>query len=150
MTPMPANKINFFLEETNYRISKKGLLRLWLSKAVSMENKRVGELNIIICNDEYLHKMNIDFLQHDTLTDIITFDNSDEDLISGDIFISIDRVKENAAIFSITIKEELNRVIIHGVLHLCGYGDKTEVEKEIMTSKENFYLAQRPYKLISY
>jgi rRNA maturation RNase YbeY len=144
---MPKNEIFFFLEETNYRIRNKSLLRNWLINSISAENKRVGELNIILCSDRYLHKINVDFLQHDTFTDIITFDNSEEDIITGDIFISINRVKENAKIFSVTIKEELHRVIIHGVLHLCGYGDKTGLEKRLMTSKENYYLAERPVKL---
>lgn len=147
MKSMSPNNIHFFLEVTNYRILNKNLIRVWLSEAISQENKRVGELNIILCNDDYLYKMNVDFLQHDAFTDIITFDYSDEDIISGDLFISINRIKENAKRFSITTKEELHRVIIHGVLHLCGYGDKKKSEKEKMTTKENHYLAQRPYKL---
>jgi len=106
-------------------------------------------LNIILCNDEYLHKLNLSFLNHDTLTDIITFDYTESDIISGDIFISISRIKENANKYSLAIKEELHRVTIHGILHLCGYGDKTKREKEIMTSKENEYLAERPYKLMN-
>jgi len=145
---MPQNKIHFFLEGINYRIDNKGLIRQWLTKSISTENKRVGEINIILCEDDYLHKMNLGFLDHDTLTDIITFDNSSEGVISGDVFISITRVKENANTYSETIKEELHRVTIHGILHLCGYGDKTETEKELMTSMENYYLAERPYKLM--
>ena len=144
---MSPNKIHFFLEGTDYRILNKNLVRVWLSKAIYQENKRVGELNIILCSDDYLYEMNVDFLQHDAFTDIITFDYSDEDIVSGDLFISINRIKENAKKFSITIKEELHRVIIHGVLHLCGHGDKKTSEKEKMTSKENYYLAEMPYKL---
>jgi len=145
---MPQKKIHFFLEEIKYRIRNKGLLREWILNTIASENKGVGELNIILCNDNYLHKMNLEYLNHDTLTDIITFEYSEGDTISGELFISIARVEENAKMFSKTLIEELHRVIIHGVLHLCGYGDKTNSEKKIMTSKENVYLAERADKLI--
>jgi len=111
------------------------------------EGKRVGELNVILCSDEYLYKLNVEYLSHDTLTDIITFDYSESNIISGDLFISINRIRENAKAYSIKIIEELHRVMVHGVLHLCGYGDKTKEERKTMRVKENFYLAQRPLKL---
>jgi rRNA maturation RNase YbeY len=145
---MSQNKISFFVEEITFRIRNKKLLRNWLSNSIASENKRVGELNIILCHDDYLYKMNLEYLNHDTLTDIITFDYSETNTISGELFISITRVKVNAKIYSKTIVDELHRVIIHGILHLCGFGDKTIPEKEIMTTKENFYLSQRPDKLV--
>jgi len=97
-------------------------------------------LNYIFCSDTYLHKINLEYLKHDTLTDIITFDYSEKKQISGDIFISIDRIKENALKFNQSTDIELNRVLIHGVLHLLGYKDKTPKEKETMRAKEDFYL----------
>jgi len=97
-------------------------------------------LNYIFCSDTYLHKINLEYLKHDTLTDIITFDYSEKKQISGDIFISIDRIKENAPKFNQSTDIELNRVLIHGVLHLLGYKDKTPKEKETMRAKEDFYL----------
>lgn len=144
---MSQNKIFFFLEECDYRIKNKGLLRDWVLNSIDAENKRVGELNIILCNDDFLHKMNLEYLNHDTLTDIITFDYTEGDIISGELFISFTRIQENAKLFSITQVDELHRVIIHGVMHLSGYGDKTDSEKKIMTSKENTYLAERADKL---
>lgn len=142
-----SNKINFFLEETTFPIKKKGLLRRWISESISLEGFVSGNINVILCSDEYLHKMNIEYLNHDTFTDIITFDYSENKIISGDLFISIDRIKENASIFSKKVIDELHRVIIHGVLHLCKFGDKTKLEKEVMTQKENAYLLLRPDKL---
>ncbi len=123
-------------------------MREWIFKSIFSEDKRVGKLNIILCNDVFLHRMNLEYLNHDTFTDIITFDYTEGDTISGELFISIPRIKENAKKYSKTLFEELHRVIIHGILHLCGYGDQTELEKEIMSSKENIYLAERPGKLI--
>jgi rRNA maturation RNase YbeY len=144
---MARDKIHFFNEQTNYRIGNKNLIRKWLEDVISNENFRVGELNIILCNDAYLYEMNVEYLKHDTFTDIITFDYTESNVVSGDLFISISRIRENAVDFAIRIREELHRVIVHGVLHLCTYGDKTKEEKNKMTSKENFYLARRPLKL---
>ena len=104
------------------------------------ENKKEGELSFVFCSDEYLLKMNIDYLKHDFYTDVITFDYSEGDIISGDVFISIDRIKENAEKYNVTFENELQRVMIHGVLHLVGYKDKTEEELKQMREKESQYL----------
>ncbi|WPO38801.1 rRNA maturation RNase YbeY [Flammeovirgaceae bacterium SG7u.111] len=110
----------------------------WINKVSEQHNHQIEELNYIFCSDDYLLKINIDYLSHDTLTDIITFDNSEtEGKIIGDIFISIDRVTENAGTFQNTFETELARVMIHGVLHLLGFKDKTKTEAQLMTEKEN-------------
>ncbi len=104
------------------------------------EQKIKGDITFVFCSDDYLLKLNKDYLQHDYFTDIITFDYCEKNIISGDIFISIDRIKENARQYNVTFENELQRVMIHGVLHLVGYKDKSEEEKKIMREKENFYL----------
>lgn len=136
--------IHFFTEETNYTLKKKSLLKDWINQTILKEGYQLQELNFIFCSDDYLLKINQQYLNHDTYTDIITFDNSNsEKQICGDIFISIDRIKENARIFNVKITDELHRVMIHGTLHLLGYPDKKKHEKALMTEKEDFYLAQR-------
>lgn len=114
----------------------------WLEKAILNEGYEIGDINLIFCDDEYLLGLNQQYLQHDYYTDIITFDYTERKLVSGDLFISIDRVNDNAAQIGVTPKLELARVMVHGVLHLCGYKDKNPGEKEVMTNKENFYLQQ--------
>lgn len=137
---MPA-KIYFFEEEIDFKIKNKKNIRSWIQQTILAENYILKEINFIFCSDAYLLKINQDYLQHDTYTDIITFDNSEtEKEIIGDIFISIERVSENAQIYGITMMQELNRIIIHGTLHLLGYKDKTAKDKKLMTDKENFYL----------
>lgn len=117
----------------------------WLEKIPAQEGKKLLGLQYIFCSDTYLLDINIRYLDHDTLTDIITFDNAEtEGEIEGDIFISIDRVKENAIKFKVPFEKELARVLAHGALHLCGYGDKTASEVKIMRQKEDFYIAQSP------
>jgi len=111
-----------------------------ISALIEDQNKEEGELNLVFCSDDYLLEINNKHLNHDYYTDIITFDYSEKKKISGDLLISIDRVKENAKIFSVPFIHELNRVVIHGVLHLCGYKDKTEEEKKQMRNLENKYL----------
>jgi rRNA maturation RNase YbeY len=106
-----------------------------------MKLKKTGEINYVFCSDLYLHKINLEHLNHDTYTDIITFNYCEEDIISGDIFISIDRVKENSITYHTNFQKELNRVMIHGILHLVGFDDKSESDKELMRSKEDFYLS---------
>jgi probable rRNA maturation factor len=119
-------------------------LRKWLKTSILNEGKKLKELNLIFCSDDFLLDINKKYLGHSTYTDIITFDNHQrEGYIEGDIFISIDRVRENAAKYKITERDELHRVMIHGVLHLLGYKDKSPADKELMTSKENQYLALR-------
>lgn len=98
-------------------------------------------IKLYFCSDEYLHEINVKYLSHDTLTDIISFDNTIDDLVSGDIFISVDRVKDNAGIFDVSFENELKRVMAHGILHFCGYKDKTKEEKSIMRSKEEEKIA---------
>lgn len=133
--------IHFFLEEVSYKIPKVKKIKAWVSSSCKMEGFGVGDINYILCNDSYLLKMNIEFLNHKTLTDIITFDYSDENKISGDIFISLVRIEENAAKFSVSIETELKRVMIHGVLHLMGYSDKSKTQKTLMRKKEDQYLS---------
>lgn len=119
-------------------------LRSWVISTAKNEGFSVGELSFIFCDDKYLHKINLEFLNHDTLTDIITFDYSSEDEIAGEIYISIDRVNENAKSFNQDTAQEIRRIIIHGVLHLLGYKDKSPEEKTQMTSKEDYYLSLLP------
>lgn len=140
--------VNFFNEDVTYRIRHKRLLKDWIRKSILKENKNPGDINIILCTDEYLLNLNQKYLQHNDFTDVITFDNSENETISGDIFISIERVSENALKFSKNSKEELHRVIIHGVLHLCGYKDKIKKDFEEMRATENFHLAHRPEDLM--
>ncbi len=109
----------------------------WITKVCSKESKEFGDISLIFCSDEYLLEMNRTHLNHDYYTDIITFDYSENQLVSGDLFISIDRVCENASDFNVSFVHELHRVIIHGVLHLCGYKDKSNEEEKLMRSKEN-------------
>lgn len=139
---MNLRRIHFFAEEIEYSLKNKGLIRQWIGNTVKAEGfKKVGELSFILCDDAYLLSINQQYLDHNTYTDIITFDNSDdENTISGDIFISVDRTKENAVLFNVSETRELHRVMIHGVLHLCGYLDETKEDKELMTEKEDFYL----------
>ncbi len=126
-----------FNYETNFTLINESEIAVWVEKCILKEGFKLGHLNYIFCDDTYLHKLNVEFLDHDTLTDIISFDNTMGKLVSGDIFISIERVKENAAVFNTSFENELSRVIIHGVLHYLGYKDKTEEDQKRMTTKEN-------------
>ncbi|MGF7041948.1 rRNA maturation RNase YbeY [Mucilaginibacter lappiensis] len=139
---MPA--IQFFEEDISYKLKNKALVRQWIKDTITAEGFKLKELTYVFCSDAYLLPLNQQYLDHDTLTDIITFDNSEvEGEILGDIFISIERVRENAVKFNITETDELHRVIIHGALHLLGYTDKSVVTKKKMTQKEDEYLAKR-------
>tara|TARA_B100001142_G_scaffold330012_1_gene395629 strand:- start:2541 stop:2945 length:405 start_codon:yes stop_codon:yes gene_type:complete len=113
----------------------------WIKKVIDLENKILGDIVFVFCNDTYLLSKNIQFLNHNTLTDVITFDYCTKNKITGDILISLDRVKENSTIFKVKFLNELDRVMVHGLLHLLGYKDKTKKDAEIMKSKENFYLS---------
>lgn len=132
----------FFEEGIQYTLKGKEKIRKWIKNVVEEEGfSSVGEINFIFCSDEYLLKINKEYLNHDTFTDIITFDSSEnDDEIAGDIFISIERVRENAKKFKCKIGDELHRVMVHGILHLCGYDDLTADDKKEMTDKENYYL----------
>ena len=112
----------------------------WLKDVATKEGKEIGELVYVFCNDDYLIEKNIQFLKHDTLTDVITFDYCNEEIISGDILISTERVKENALKYKVDFLTELHRVLVHGLLHLLGYKDKNEKDAKTMREKENYYL----------
>jgi rRNA maturation RNase YbeY len=131
-----ADLINFY-STTDFDISNQEEFRLWLLSVIKSEQKTLGELTYVFCSDEYLLDINQSYLQHDTLTDIITFDYTEGDSISAEIYISIERVKENAKEFGVDFEKELKRVMAHGVLHCCGYKDSTKEEKDLMRAKEN-------------
>ena len=132
-----------FNYETQFKLENTEQLSEWISNTISEENCKEGEINYIFCNDDYLHKLNVDFLDHDTLTDVISFDYSLGKELHGDIYISVERVEENASDFKVSFQDEIARVIIHGVLHYCGYKDKTDADEKEMRSKEDYYLAKR-------
>lgn len=133
--------IVFFNEDINFKFQDKNKFKSWLKKVADKEGFTIGQLNYIFCSDEYLHKINLEYLDHDTYTDIITFDNSeDESTIEGDIFVSIDRIRENSQTLNTVFEEEIKRVIIHGLLHLCGYDDHTSEDKAEMRKLESEYI----------
>ena len=134
------SKIVFATEDTNFLCKNKSKIREWIKATIHSEGKRVGEVSIIFTSDKYLQDINIKYLNHSTLTDIVTFNYNEKDIISGDLFISVERVKENADSFKQLLFDELKRVIIHGALHLLGYNDKSENEKKEMTKTEDKYL----------
>ncbi len=133
--------IHFHSEDIDFKANQVQKTKNWIRNIIQEEGFILGEVNYIFCSDEYLHQINLEYLNHDTFTDIITFDNSDEDRqIEGDIFISIERVQENAQVFQGSFEQELRRVLAHGVLHLCGYLDKKPDDEKRMREKENFYI----------
>lgn len=127
-----------FYSETNFNLRQKLLHKRWLTVLAKREGFTMGDINYIFCDDDYLLKINLEYLNHDTLTDIITFDYVENGVLSGDIYISIERVRENAKIFSVQFEQELHRVLAHGVLHLCGYKDKTDEDALVMRRMEDF------------
>jgi len=126
-----------FNYENEFELPNEDQIATWISQVILSENKKEGEINYIFCDDEYLLNLNEQYLDHDTLTDIISFDYSIGNEIHGDVFISTERVLENAADFKVTFEEELQRVLVHGVLHYCGYKDKSEADEQLMRSKED-------------
>lgn len=126
----------FDSEEMDFVLNNEEKVTQWLKKLIEQEDKSLRLLNFIFCSDDYLLRLNLEYLQHDTLTDIITFPYAELPSIHGDIFISIERVRENARLYRVPFEQELHRVMAHGVLHLCGYGDKTEEEAALMRKKE--------------
>jgi rRNA maturation RNase YbeY len=126
-----------FYSETDFSLEDKRKIRSWIKHIANVEGHELGEINYIFCDDNYLAELNQKYLDHDTLTDILTFDFSEGKKLSGDVFISIERVQENANIFNTKPKDELHRVMIHGILHLCGYKDKSKDETKVMRIKEN-------------
>jgi len=136
--------IHFFSEDTPFQFSDNTRTSAWVTQIINQERRVLGDLNFIFCSDPHLRQLNLTYLNHDTFTDIITFDNSEAvEQISGDIFISVDRVKENAESLTTNFEQELYRVIIHGVLHLIGYNDKSIEEKTRMREKEDACLSLR-------
>lgn len=132
--------ISFQNQNIVFKLSEKIKTRQWIKRIIALEKKQLGQLNFVFTTDEEVLKMNIQFLNHTTYTDIITFDDCDGSIINGDIIISIDRVKENAEKFKSDFETEIKRVLIHGVLHLCGYKDKKAADAELMRKKENWAL----------
>lgn len=126
-----------FNYENEFELPNEDQIATWISQVILSENKKEGEINYIFCDDEYLLNLNEQYLDHDTLTDIISFDYSIGNEIHGDIFISTERVLENASDFNVTFEEELQRVLVHGVLHYCGYKDKSEADERLMRNKED-------------
>ena len=135
--------ISYFSEDIAFRFKGKTLNNRWLRMVAGSEVKRVGDISIIFCSDNYILDVNMRYLQHDYFTDIITFDYCEGNVLSGDLFISIDSVRENAIFYGAEFEDELNRVIVHGLLHLIGYDDHTDEEKRIMREKEDYYLSLR-------
>jgi rRNA maturation RNase YbeY len=129
--------ISFQNQSISFRLKDKTRLKAWIKTVTEKEKHRLGDINYIFCSDDELLEINIQHLNHNTYTDIITFDYTEGDKISSDIFISIDRVEENAKKFKVSFEEELHRVMIHGILHLCGYKDKSKADAELMRKKEN-------------
>ena len=133
--------INFNFE-TKFNLEHQELLANWIHLVINQEGRKEGEINYVFCDDDYLHELNVKYLDHDTLTDIISFDYTVGKELHGDIFISIDRVAENAQDLGVSFNDELYRVMIHGILHYCGYKDKSEDEEMEMRLKEDHYLSQ--------
>ena len=135
--------IRYFQEDIRFELKQKMLNNRWLKMVASSEMRRLGAINIIFCSDNYILDVNMKYLQHDYFTDIITFDYCEKDVLSGDLFISIDSVRENAQFYGTEFADELNRVMVHGVLHLIGYDDHSEADIAVMRQKENYYLEMR-------
>ncbi len=132
----------FFTQDISFNFTRKMQIRRWLKMVAGSEIREIGDVNIIFCSDNYILDVNLKYLQHDYYTDIITFDYCEGKVLSGDLFISIDSVKENAEYYGASsFEEELNRVIVHGLLHLIGYDDHSEEDQKTMRAKENYYLS---------
>ena len=136
--------VSYFTEDCKFDFKEKRLTSKWLKDVADRESRRLGDISVIFCSDEYLLDVNRKYLNHDYYTDIITFDYCEGPVLSGDLFISVDSVRENASFYGTEFADELNRVIVHGVLHLIGYDDHSDEDISIMRSKEDFYLSQRP------
>ncbi len=136
--------IRYFTEDIDFAFKGKSVHSAWLKAVSEEEGRRLGQISVIFCSDPYLLEINRKYLGHDYYTDIITFDYSEGDTISGDLFISVDTVRSNAEYYSADFKDELDRVIVHGVLHLIGYDDHTDEQTAEMRARENHYLERRP------
>jgi rRNA maturation RNase YbeY len=140
------SNILFFTADTTFVLRHKLGVRSWLSAVAKQQGRTIDALNIIFCSDTFLYDLNVRFLQHETLTDIITFDHSAyQDIVNGELFISIDRVKENAFELGVSQRDEVHRVIVHGFLHLCGFKDKKAIDKIQMSAQEDFSLSLRKF-----
>ncbi len=135
--------ITYHFEQTKFVFRQKTLTSKWLRLVAESEIRRIGDISIIFCSDNYILDINRRYLGHDYFTDIITFDYCEGDRLSGDLFISVDSVRENSVEYGTEFKDELNRVIVHGILHLIGYDDHTEEDVKVMRSKEDYYLSLR-------
>ena len=138
-----AIMIRYFSEDINFEFKGKSLNNKWLKFVAESEVRKLGNINIIFCSDNYILDVNMRYLQHDYFTDIITFDYCEGNVLSGDLFISIDSVRENAVLYGAEFEDELNRVMVHGLLHLIGYDDHTDEEQKAMREKEDYYLSLR-------
>ena len=134
-----------FYSESDFNLIDQNKLSKWVEFCIHQENKKLGEITYVFCDDDYLLKINIKYLKHSTLTDIISFDYGVDNIVSGDIYISTERVADNAKDLNVVFRDELHRVMIHGVLHYCGYKDKITGEKKVMRSKEDYYLSLRTF-----
>ena len=141
--------IRYYKEDCKFDLKGKALNNRWLKLVAESEIKKIGDINVIFCSDNYILDVNMKYLQHDYFTDIITFDYCEKNILSGDLFISIDSVKDNAEFYGVDFDEELNRVMVHGLLHLIGYDDHTESDIAMMRYKENYYLDIRK-KLVAF
>lgn len=137
--------IYFHTDGISFNLPKKTLTREWIKAVIEEEGKQCSEINFIFCSDSYLHALNLKYLKHDEFTDIITFDYCENDLISGDVFISVESTRDNAKRLNINHIDEIHRVMVHGILHLIGYEDKPPPKKAKMIEKEDYYLSLRPF-----
>ena len=137
-----------FSTETLFEFANPQIMGNWLGSIILQENLSEGEISVVFCDDNYLYNLNVEFLNHDTLTDVIGFNYSVGKEVHGEVFISVDRVKDNAIDFKQAFDNELSRVLAHGILHFCGYNDKTDLESSLMRTKEDFYLNQLMDKLL--
>lgn len=135
--------IRYFNENISFELKGKAVNNRWLKLVAGSEMRNLGAINIIFCSDPYILDINLKYLSHDYFTDIITFDYCEGDKLSGDLFISIDSVRENAEFYGVEFRDELDRVMVHGLLHLIGYDDHSEEDIAVMRSKENYYLSLR-------
>lgn len=136
------SEIYFDSEDIDFDYEKSSEFSDFAKDMIKENGKKCGEISFVFCSDDYLYEMNKKHLNHDYLTDVITFDYCEKKIVSGDIFISIDRIKDNAQTYEVSFENELNRIMIHGILHLLKFDDKTEKDKELMTQKEDYYLSK--------
>lgn len=134
-----------YASQNDFTLCNEKEISLWIQEVITKEHLELGELSYVFCSDDFLHEMNLEYLEHDTLTDIITFDYREGNMINGEIYISTDRVAENAKEFSVSFEEELHRVMIHGILHISGYNDLSDTEEKQMRTKEDWALALRKF-----